>query len=613
MGLTAPGARGTVEGQDQRAMAKIRNFLLTPDLTEALASAAESVQEDLLLLWGREFLPGGFTRLESIRERLLARVRSDATLDDKLVDLLATGLPCCQTVAFLSLAALAYLFEPLSLLVGRQELLLAMLLNTRPDVHQFAIEQALKPAPTQPPTPQEEAAALDFVMGFVDQKLIIPVGLFPPPPAGAGPPSDLLNSVAGKVLQELNQKVQSQCKTIDRLNRELQQQKQRHLAKLKQQADALEQERKGLRAEQAAAQARTAALLREKQTLETRLKELADQREAAVSQAVQEQTSALVRKWLAEPLQLDAAVQAAGAAAGDLVARVEQALQAQARQDRHTGNRVELERRLEVLRGAQARAATALRHALTPIRELRPLLEELAAEITRLEKLLAGPRPVSELAGRLLTSLNSAETWEEVRGGSQLVEQLDDRRLLPAEDLRSLYNAIQRKFSLLAETVQPKAGAGDNGWALRDILFRNKNALLLLDGHNLLFGLKDIFSPDYENGYPGRKARQRLVDLVAKLVRARPNVLTKICFDGPAGASAKVAPNLEVFYSGGQGQNRADELIVSQLQFTGLKDLAQKVFVVSDDREVRRGILRTGASYVPCDLFAVFLSDFQCF
>jgi hypothetical protein len=102
------------------------------------------------------------------------------------------------------------------------------------------------------------------------------------------------------------------------------------------------------------------------------------------------------------------------------------------------------------------------------------------------------------------------------------------------------------------------------------------------------------------------------VDLVAKLVRARPNVLTKICFDGPAGASAKVAPNLEVFYSGGQGQNRADELIVSQLQFTGLKDLAQKVFVVSDDREVRRGILRTGASYVPCDLFAVFLNDFQC-
>ena len=73
-----------------------------------------------------------------------------------------------------------------------------------------------------------------------------------------------------------------------------------------------------------------------------------------------------------------------------------------------------------------------------------------------------------------------------------------------------------------------------------------------------------------------------------------------------------VARNLEVIYSGGTGKDRADELIVANLQFKDLQRVDQKVFVVTDDREVRRGIVRTGAKYVPVNLFAVFLHDFKC-
>ncbi len=65
-------------------------------------------------------------------------------------------------------------------------------------------------------------------------------------------------------------------------------------------------------------------------------------------------------------------------------------------------------------------------------------------------------------------------------------------------------------------------------------------------------------------------------------------------------------------YSGRSGPNRADQLILSKLLFKDLKSLDQKVFVVTDDREIRHGALQTGAKFVRTDLFAVLLADFKC-
>jgi hypothetical protein len=60
------------------------------------------------------------------------------------------------------------------------------------------------------------------------------------------------------------------------------------------------------------------------------------------------------------------------------------------------------------------------------------------------------------------------------------------------------------------------------------------------------------------------------------------------------------------------GLDRADELITSRLQFKDLRSLDEKVYVVTDDRAIRTEILRTGAKFVPNDLFAVLMADFQC-
>jgi hypothetical protein len=592
-------------------MAKIRNFVLSAELTEELAEAAKELPDDLLLVWGRECLPGGFTRAEAIRERLVARLRSDAAIDPRLAGLLALGLYGRETIAAFSLPALQQLFDPLSVLLGRESVLLGLLLDPREHVHKWATEIAARPAP--PPMPEEEQIAVDYVFQFLDEKVLSV--LPPPPPAPANqdapPPPGLLDKLTKAALDDLSQKIEAQRKTIERLNNELHQQKQRHLAKLKQEAETAEREQKAIRAELTHAQTQAGKLAQEKQALEVKFKDLSERVQSAVATGIREQTSALVRKWLEGPLKVEAAAQAGDG--GALVERAQQALEAQARRDRHSANRVELEHRLDDLRGVRQRLAAALQNALTPLAELKPLLAEVEAEVARLSELLTGAAPVTDLAARLLGAINSAQTWEEVSASSRLVDQLAEQGLLPASDTRAIYNSIQRKFSLLEETGRRKnAEVGDSGWSLRDMLYRNKSALLLLDGHNLLFGLTDIFSPDYENNYPRGKARQRLVNMIGKLVRARPNIQAKICFDGAQGGAVKVAPNLEVLYSGGTGKDRADQLIVSQLQFKDLKSLDQKVFVVTDDREVRRGILQTGATFVPANLFAVFLKDFEC-
>jgi hypothetical protein len=105
--------------------------------------------------------------------------------------------------------------------------------------------------------------------------------------------------------------------------------------------------------------------------------------------------------------------------------------------------------------------------------------------------------------------------------------------------------------------------------------FANKPTLLLLDGHNILFGLPDLFAAEYENDHPGKKARQKLTGIVEKLVSQRPNIAAKICFDGPSAEVMRVRSNLEIHFSGGNGRDRADELIVSRLQFKDLQSLDQ--------------------------------------
>jgi predicted RNA-binding protein with PIN domain len=103
-----------------------------------------------------------------------------------------------------------------------------------------------------------------------------------------------------------------------------------------------------------------------------------------------------------------------------------------------------------------------------------------------------------------------------------------------------------------------------------------------------------------------------LVEITRSLLAGRANLRVRICFDAPQHETVVVGPNLEIEYSGGQGEHRADERIGAHVAWRRPEELDQKWYVVTDDRAVRRQAVKNGARYVPADLFAVLLSDFQC-
>jgi len=583
-------------------MAKIKNYTLTPAITERLVREIELLPEPDVLTYGKEFMPGGFTRSKAIRDRLAAMAQGQGPLPPVLVSLLNYSLPFRTTVEALSLDALKEMFAPLAVLLGHDLLLLILLVDERDEVHKFAGEQLGQSFP--PPTDKERDLSRDIIAGFVEQRFLIPAGTTISAP-GAPPPGQ-----PDPLLEIMKEALTRSEKELTRLKQALQEEKDRAQSRLKETTDKADQERKRLIAEREQVRAKLDAALKDKSVADARTQELAAQMERAVALGVQEQTTALARKWLEPPLQAQSAIEET--TAKDLLIRAEAAVARQSAQDRHVGNRLELERRCQALVEMKERLAAAQRNALSPVAELKPVIQELETEIDRLQKLLVGNKPQGELAARLLTVVNTSDDWEELRRYGQFIHELADFQLISSADERNCYNALHRKFSLLEERGKPKGPDVDSGWSLRGALFRNQPTLLVLDGHNVLFGLPDLFAADYENDHPGRKARQRLVAVIEKLVGPRPAVTTKVCFDGPSADVVRVRPNVEIHFSGGTGRDRADELIVSRLQFEDLKSLDQRVFVVTDDRSVRRQILRTGAKFVPNDLFAVLLADFDC-
>jgi hypothetical protein len=509
--------------------------------------------------------------------------------------------------------------ETFILLKGRDTTALPLLLDARDEVHRLGVEVLARKQHI--PLKADYAAATRVLCQFIDTHLLCAADISITPAAGESPKLPEMPEAdtydpqeVAQLLGVLNDRLKEQNAANKLLQQNLQEQAEKRQEQIAKAVQPVTDANKRNRAERDEARQSLRQITEEKESLAARLEELNSTMQAQIARGVAQQTSALIRKWLAAPLENERHLEELGPKTTDLLARAEQALEAQARQDRATGNRLELERKLGQLRQARERLGTAAQVALRPLPELQAVLAAVQEELHRAEGALAGHAPADLLTDKLLVAINRAASWGEAQQQSQLVQQLADAELVPENDRRRLYDALQRKFSLLTETCQPaEADFADHGWSLREVIHRDRPALLLLDGHNLLFRLEDIFRPCYEaDGHPGRQARERLVEITRSLLAGRANLRVRICFDAPQHETVVVCPNLQIEYSGGQGEHRADERIDAHVAWRRPDELDQKWYVVTDDRAVRRQAVKNGARYVPADLFAVLLSDFQC-
>ncbi len=602
-----------------KLMAKIRSYTLKEDQSHFLCKLLGDVPDFVVLDLGKQFLPGGFNQAESIRERLRGKIMGMGTLEFWITGMLRLAAPGYETIDMLTAEGLRKVFEPLTISCGRCAMAVTMLLDVREDVHRYGADILAKDVPPEA-THEEKMAAARQVCDFVNVNFLSAAGLSINSEVVAEKTLDRECVVGpdGKktTVNELFTKLIVQEKNLkllrdhaDDLQSCLKQQGEKQKARLEQAQRHAANEKKRIVAEREGARQQLAKLLKENKALGARVAELSTAEENKIAHGVQQATTALVRKWLSAPQELEASKPAVLDGTEDLLTRVEQAMEAQARQDRFSGNRLELEQRLRKLREARERLTHAAQTALRPLSQLKEVLAEVDTETAHVEKVLNGRRSVDPLTERLLIAINHAPDWTEARHQRALVEEMVESDLVPKEDRRVLCDALERKFSLLAEAEQ---GRGEQEWTLRDVVFRNHPSLVLLDGHNILYRLEGVFQPYYDDGHPGKRAREHLLELIGRMVAGRDQVRVRVCFDAPQHQTLSISPNVTVEFSGGQGAHRADQCIHEHVAGRRPEELSWKYFVVSDDRAVRRDARSNGAQTVPADMLAVLLHDLGC-
>ena len=121
--------------------------------------------------------------------------------------------------------------------------------------------------------------------------------------------------------------------------------------------------------------------------------------------------------------------------------------------------------------------------------------------------------------------------------------------------------------------------------------------LLILDGWNIVFNSKFKGEGDAHLG------KQRLIDAARAYASQHPNEFVWLVFDG-ADANAACDGNFRVSYTGGEGEQRADHLIIDYLRLLRLEGRPVSATVVTNDKTFGRKAAELGAAVRPVKEFA---------
>jgi predicted RNA-binding protein with PIN domain len=584
-------------------MSKINEITLTPKMQAVLLRWLEEMP-DAEVAGAGEMLPGGFRKPSLIRERLKGIIEGPGTIPPWMLGQILLGVRASGAVAALSVAALRANMDILLMVVDPAILLVALAADERPEVRRLAADHLS--AASQVYSEDDKEAAGEVWMDFVGFNLMELAGrkvTTVPNDSGA-------LTVSFAEVEQLEQQLGEQEQASAELKAKLDKERAARAGDRQQLTATAKAEQDRLAREISQLKQQLQTLADQKAALERKLQDVERGKAEAIRSGVKAELATLDRQWLAEALDLEAVV--AETSAADLLLRVQSVLEAQKAQDRTSGNRLELGRRLQELRAARQQLQDAHENAIHPVRELAALTEELEAEIARLQNKLGLPRPNDEFFERLLQQIHGARELGGLREAGTLVDSLCEVRLLAAEQTRQAYAALQRRHDiLLAQSKRSGDESPDHWLSFPSLMHHNLDCLLLLDGHNVLFAL-DHLQPYFENGNPGAKARGRLIELVQRLIAGRAKVQARVVFDGPEGSVQTVGANLKVEFSGGTADQRADDALVRHLEQKSFQELKRRTFVVTNDHELQRRIRTQNAYYMPAGAFDLMLQKFNC-
>ena len=584
-------------------------------LKAALASLDDDALRTLMVAhpeFGTGFRPGK-APLSLIRTRATAAFERFTELPPDYRAALQSGLLTNSLISVLSEKAIDTTAPQLVLCFGTGLTLASMLLDDRQAVRDKAIELGQVWDGIEP-TPEDARAAaaqlcdtLAPFLGHLSQRLS-PRSIdandtaAPEPLAPAMPAAAPVTGKAGR-----NREMESELRTW-----------RQDANRLRQELDAVTTERDREAAQANALAQMLAAAATKRDALAAELSALKSNLGGHVDAIVARRMDERLFPWLRPAETLQSAV--TDPAGTDLLARAQALLQRQADTDLHFGLLTRLRAELAQCESIRASLLSARSESLNPLPELARVARELEQRMTRIRALLgqhatAKPGADSPALVALTNALAAATSIEAVASLRQSLDATEPLGLLSEKEMQCAYELIRdatsrryAKASLGSDWAAGRVHLSDLPlYAMQASLARSEECHLVVDGHNVLFGLPSMFGEHYEQGVPGARARTALESALVTLGGRHPTLKIDLWFDGDVLADHTASANVQVHYSGGVGADRADASITGYLTHLRTADPGSARAVVTADRAVIEAAKAVGAMGMRAGELALWL------
>lgn len=565
---------------------------LTPDCEREVTHLIEHLPETALaplLSTDPAFQTGGF-RAEAkpavLRQRIRQIVLGATPVSDALRTALAKRSRAALLVRQLTPDSLTTLRHALATLFTPQSLLVGMMLDPRQDVRTLAATWMPQPFATlEAPLAQQQVSehfslllTLTGAQGASAKESAIT------PERWREQKNQLELTI--HELREENRRLKG---VDDRLSSVVQQLKKCQ----SQQADEqrkMEQLENALRQKNSALDLVQAKLARETANRSQRVK-------AAVDLALATE----FHGWLAQARTIEAQA-TADDHSSTVLEHAERALENQASIDRQYGNVHTLRQRLANLENMAERIDLALRQSIRQSPELMRIAATLNDEIQAVRNVLDPAPALSPLEHDLIRQVHTLAEGD-LHALVDLPDRLASLHVLSAESAARIAAEIRRRCAALDVREIPLPEAMTQQKAPTSLLARalagQIPALLLIDGHNTIFGLPARYHPTRGASATESEKRQKMIKDVVRITAASPALRTSIVFDGPTHKEEQAAPNVRITYSGGSGEHRADAVLLDMIRFFAEADPEMTLLLVTNDNDLRKEAHRLGAQTIP--------------
>jgi hypothetical protein len=567
----------------------------------AFCKAAIEDMPDALLVSGARKIPELFKGLRQdkpntdlLRQLVQAKLQLKST-PSPILDILRTATLSESLIDVLSDKALQQGLPALVEHFGRVPILTAMLLDSRESIRKMAQEELAKPIKDAAKAKlQEQDTFKHRFKPLLDT--LRPVLHDEPYQASTPRPAGTTAKIAAPTPSKEQQERDILASTPYR--------------QLQKERNALVTERNKLQTLNAKLSTDLAGQTSRANTLISELGALQSQWRTSIAQGIADGLQHRLAPWLAPSENLAQSLPASQNA----LERAQQMLTRQAQQDKRYGTRAQVAEELAQARSLLAALQTAQQEALRPMPQLADEIRALATHIDTTQARL-NQTSLQPQAPQLRALAQTLHTLHDIDALQNHKKALERTMLAEAWGLplcQQAYALIDRQaMAIYAEhhpdpkDIPPPVTPTQH---LADCLLHARPCRLLIDGHNLLPKLKPLIGASYYKAGQGPTAQARalLIERVKTLTALHPLLQADIWFDGPDDQHWSETDNLRVWFSGGQGSDRADGRILESLQSDVYRGSQTTRLVVTEDRELLAQAQGRGAIGVsPLEMWAM--------